>query len=270
MNAYSRADTGPERSDSATSDTSESAGSAADAKPVPESDVDPVLVAARQVIMEHGPRRATLSEVARRAGVSRMTVYRRFDTWDRILHHLLTLELAELMVAAEERVGKTPTARQRAVTASVFLSLAIGNHDLFRRVGEVDPEALLPLMTTRFGQTQRAASSHLSGLLSLGMTSQGGDGSVREEDPDVMAMTCVLLCQSFVFSAPALDANPFGPEIRDQLSLVLDAYLTPLSGPTQLPGPTPTPRPGPTPDPISNHDTRPTHDSRPTQREESS
>lgn len=193
----------------------------------PESSADRVLVAARSVIMEHGPRRATLAEVARRAGVSRMTVYRRFDTWDRIVSRLLTVELADLLVAAEKQAGEAPTARQRAVAASVSLSLAIGDHDLFRRVAEVDPEALLPLMTTRFGQTQRAASSHLSGLLSSGMSGKGGDGSVREEDPDVMAMTCLLLCQSFVFSAPALDTSPFGSEIRDQLSIAIDAYLSP-------------------------------------------
>ena len=179
--------------------------------------------------MEHGPSRATLAEVARRAGVSRMTVYRRFETWDRIVSAVLTIELAQLLRKAEVESTGAPNARTRAVRAMVALTLAIGDHDFLRRVAEVDPESLIPLLTRRFGQTQRAAVAHLEDLLSSGLPSPAGDGSVRDDDPRLMAMTCLLMCQSYALAGPALDAEPDGDAIRAQLAVAVDAYLTPPS-----------------------------------------
>ena len=40
--------------------------------------LDPLLSAARDCVMDVGFRRTTLADVARRAGVSRMTVYRQY------------------------------------------------------------------------------------------------------------------------------------------------------------------------------------------------
>jgi AcrR family transcriptional regulator len=198
-------------------------------EPLP-GELDPVLLAARQVIMEHGPRRATLAEVARQAGVSRMTVYRRFDSLDRLVSALLTVELSQLM--AELPLRRTPgtTTRQYAVDLVAAMTRAIAEHPLVERVLTVDPESMVPLMVQRFGQTQRSAAEHLAPVLAGGMASRGGDGSVREGNPEVLAQTCVTAAQAFVFGAQALDSHPRGDQVWQQWPAMVDGFLRPEPG----------------------------------------
>lgn len=188
---------------------------------------DPVLAAARAVIMAHGPRRATLSEVARQAGVSRMTVYRRFHSFDRLVADLLTAELSDAM-ASIRRVAPAHTNQREHVQYLVgALTDALAGHPLLRRVLRIDPESMVPLMTTRFGHTQRAAAGVLAPLLAAGMAGRGGDGSIRDADPEVLAQTIVTAAQAYVFAADALDAHPLGGQVRQQWPVMVAGYLTP-------------------------------------------
>ena len=194
---------------------------------------DPILAAARTVIDEQGTNKATISAVARQAGLSRMTVYRRFESWDAILSALLSQELAQLLEQATANPPQAATACEHAVHAAVLLTDAIGRNTLFRRMTEQEPQWLLPLLTTRFGQTQRAAAGKLEQLLKSGMTEFEGDGSVRNDDPAVMALTCLMLSQPFVFAAPALADHPSGERVRAELPMALSSYL---SGQPRHPG----------------------------------
>ena len=53
---------------------------------------DELLDAARACVLAVGVRRTTFSDVARRAGVSRMTLYRRYPDLDALLAALMTYE----------------------------------------------------------------------------------------------------------------------------------------------------------------------------------
>lgn len=194
---------------------------------VPAVADDPILEAARHVIMTRGPRRATLTEVARQAGVSRMTVYRRFESFDRLMSALLTQELAGILGDMPQPEGET--ARSRVVALVVAGTEAIADHPLVRRVLAVDPEYLTPLMVSRFGQTQRSAADLLAPLLAAGMASRGGDGSIRDADPAALALAGVVAVQSFIFAAPALSDRPEGPEVRRQLHPLINGLLRPLT-----------------------------------------
>ncbi|MFN8126118.1 MAG: TetR/AcrR family transcriptional regulator [Candidatus Nanopelagicales bacterium] len=202
----------------------------------PQAESDPLLAAARDVIMTHGPRRATLTEVARQAGVSRMTVYRRFDSFDRLISALLTAELADILGEIPATSGDT--AHERAVDLIVAGTEAISDHPLVRRVLAVDPEYLTPLMVQRFGQTQRASAALIEPLLAAGMTTRGGDGTIRDTDPAGLALACVTAVQSFIFAAPALDARPEGAAARAQVRPLIAGLLRPTdSAPTPAPAP---------------------------------
>ena len=186
--------------------------------------LDPIMRAAREVVMTHGPRRATVAEVARRAGVSRMTVYRRFESLDRIILELLTTELAQLLdqVAVDPAEG---TARERSAKAIARATKETANHPVLARILEVDPEALTPLMVSRFGHTQQAAAAALVPLLAAGMSSFDGDGSIPDGDPAVLAQAVVISLQSWVFASRAINALPNAQLLWNQLPALVAGML---------------------------------------------
>ena len=192
--------------------------------------LDPVLAAAKLVIMEHGPRRATLAEVARQAGVSRMTVYRRFESFDRLVSELLTAELAGLINRTAGAPEPRGSSRERAVAVVAHMTRGIAQHPLVVRVLQVDPESMVPLMVGRFGQTQRSSVQILEPLLSAGMTSRGGDGSIRDADPAVLAQGIVIAAQAYVFAAPAIADLPDPAAVWDEWEHMVTGMLLPASG----------------------------------------
>lgn len=192
--------------------------------------LDPVLTAAKHVIMEHGPRRATLAEVARQAGVSRMTVYRRFESFDRLVSELLTSELAGLINSTDAAPELDGNARDRAVAVVAHMTRGIAQHPLVVRVLQVDPESMVPLMVGRFGQTQRSSVQILEPLLSAGITSRGGDGSIRDADPAVLAQGIVIAAQAYVFAAPAIADLPDPAAVWDEWEHMVTGMLLPVSG----------------------------------------
>jgi AcrR family transcriptional regulator len=185
---------------------------------------DPILAAARSLALDVGFRRATIADVARRAGVSRMTVYRQFDDIDAIWSRLLTDELVGLLEDSAADLAALPTAREQLVQAAAVLADGISHHPLLRRALDLDPELVLPLVVDRLGSTQRAALARLEQLLHDGMA----DGSVRAEiDPAATAYAVLLTVQSFVFSARVIDARPDAAAVRAEIVPLLDRYLAP-------------------------------------------
>lgn len=176
-----------------------------------------LLEAAYGCVMDVGLRRTTIADVARRAGVSRMTVYRQHVDLSSLVGALLTRELVAVLDAAADEVAELPTARERLVEASILVVDRISRHPLYRRVLDVDPELLLPLVVDRFGSTQLAAREVVRRQLEEGQQ----DGSVRAADTSLQA-TCILITvQSFVFSARIV--QPL--RLSDELRVLLDGYL---------------------------------------------
>ena len=205
---------------------------AADVTPVPppradrpDRAPDAVLRAAKECVLDVGLRRTTLADVARRAGVSRMTVYRRYGDFGALVSELLTTELLVLVDAARDEVGALPTARERLVEAGVRVVERLAEHPLWTRVLELDPELLLPLVVDRFGSTQRAVVDHVAAQVVEGQQ----DGSVRPVDPRLAATCLLLTAQSFVFSARIVQAQHPAAETLAELRRLIDAYLRPAA-----------------------------------------
>src|SRR3954468_14556401 len=93
-----------------------------------------LLAAARDSVLAAGVRRTTLVEVARRAGVSRMTAYRAFPDVQALVVALMTEELGSAIEEATRLSRQLPTGRERLVASAVAVARAIPDNALFRRV----------------------------------------------------------------------------------------------------------------------------------------
>ncbi len=159
------------------------------------------LDAARACILDVGWRRATLTEVARRAGVSRMTIYRAWPDMPSVLGDLMTREwsevVAQAVAAADEACGESATAADRIVAEVVGTVSSLRENELFVRIVELDPHLLLPYLLDRRGRSQQAIAELTAGRIREGQA----DGSVREGDPVAMARALLLAAHGFVLSA---------------------------------------------------------------------
>lgn len=182
---------------------------------------DPVLVAARACILAVGLRRTTIADIARRAGLSRMTVYRQYGDLSAIVGALLTTELVALIDVAGAEVSRLTTGRDRLVAAAGLVVERLAVHPLWCRVLDLDPELLLPLVVDRFGGTQKAAIEVVAEQVRQGQA----DGSVRDGDPGLLATCLLLTAQSFVFSARIIAADHKQEHTSRELQRLLDGYL---------------------------------------------
>jgi AcrR family transcriptional regulator len=169
--------------------------------PVARDVPDAVLAATRASVLAVGVRRTTLTDVARRAGVSRMTLYRLVPDVTTLILEVMSREFATVIEAAETSARRRRTARARIAATTATVVRLLHDEPLFRRVLDVDPELLLPYLTDRFGTTQRIAVAHVRRMLAEGQQ----DGSVRRGDLDRMATALVLMVTPFVVSVRLLD-----------------------------------------------------------------
>lgn len=183
---------------------------------------DPYLDAARESILAVGVRRTTLTDVARRAGVSRMTLYRRWPDMQTLIADLMTREWLATATGTLARGSDGPAARRLAGTVVATVA-ALRVNPLFRRILEVDPELLLPYVLDRRGRTQDAILDLTVELLAAGQL----DGSVRDVDPEILARVVLLTAQGFALSAPIMGDAASLDQLGAELQLLLERYLSP-------------------------------------------
>ena len=185
---------------------------------------DGYLDAARACILDVGWRRTTLTEVARRAGVSRMTIYRTWADMPTLLGDLMTREWAGVVegVVAAEPPGATPADRLVHAVARTVGSLR--DNELFVRIVELDPELLLTYLLSRRGRSQDAILALLEAEVREGQAS----GDVRPGNPVALARTLVLAAHGFVLSAHTMvDDEVTEDELDAGLTDLLSRALAP-------------------------------------------
>ena len=179
---------------------------------------DLILDAARACVLAVGLRRTTLTDVARRAGVSRMTVYRRWPDMASLIGDLMTREWGALFT-----FPAAGTARQRLVEGIVDGVGALRSHPVFRRIVELDPEIMLPYLVDRRGTSQDRILDRLTAAIAEGRP----DGSLRAGDPALIARTLLLTAHGFVFSAHTMADDVTVTDLDAELRVLLDRYLSP-------------------------------------------
>ncbi|WP_299560932.1 TetR/AcrR family transcriptional regulator [uncultured Mycolicibacterium sp.] len=180
---------------------------------------DRILDAATDCLLAYGADRVTLAEIARRAGVSRPTIYRRWPDVRAVLATLLTRRITDALDA----VPGPGVGRAALVARIVALADRLRADEVITTVLRTRPDLAMVYIAERLGTSQQILVDAVAGDIELAQQ----DGSVRPGDPRRLAAMCLLITQSAIQSArmvePILDAEALDAE----LTRALDGYLKP-------------------------------------------
>jgi len=155
-----------------------------------------ILDAALELAAASGIRHLTMDDVARRAGVGRMTVYRRFGTKGALVDALAIRECRACLAMIAEALEPPEKVGFAERTASMFVAVfaVIRDHPLLARLARVEPEALLYELTRNHSAVFRLVREFLVGLIREGQAA----GELVAGDPEVLAELGLRLGASFV------------------------------------------------------------------------
>lgn len=184
---------------------------------------EPLLDAARDCILAVGWRRTTLTDVARRADVSRMTLYRRWPDMQTLLSDLMVREWSG--VAEQPETREPPASLEQLVGVVVSTVRGLRENALFRKIVEVDPDLLLPYLLDRRGRTQDSMLELVEAAIVAGRAEQ----VVRAGDAALMARAILLTTHGFALSAQTMADPSAGPTSDEAVTVdSLDAELRTL------------------------------------------
>jgi AcrR family transcriptional regulator len=181
-----------------------------------------ILDAALELCAASGVRHLTMDEVAERAGVGRMTVYRRFGSRERLEETLAVREARRCLAELDSTVDPgAPIADQIAQGMLTSLRL-IREHPLLERMARLEPAAALAALTAegsavfamgRAFVAARIAESQRAGMLDPGL------------DPEHAAEILVRLGFSFLLipdsALPLSDDERMGEMARTMIAPIL-------------------------------------------------
>ena len=121
-----------------------------------------ILDAALAEFVDFGLRRTTVDDVARRAGVGRMTIYRRFGRKEALVEAVMLRELARFLAELDGAVMRGTTVDEGLAEGFAFGIRSAREHPLFSRLLETEPEAFLPYVTLDGGPLVAAATEFVT------------------------------------------------------------------------------------------------------------
>lgn len=110
-----------------------------------------ILDAALAEILEYGLRRTSVSDVARRAGVSRVTVHRRLGSKTDLVRAVLLREAARFLAELQSLTDASASLEDRLVEGFSTGVQCAREHPLIGRLLVSEPDVVLPLLTVDAG-----------------------------------------------------------------------------------------------------------------------
>jgi len=180
---------------------------------------DRILAAAASCVRDFGVERVTVAEIARRAGVSRPTVYRRWPDTRTILASLLT----ERVTGAWRAVPARSAGREGIVARIVAVASRLRRDDLLLNVLRSAPELAMVYIADRLGASQQI----LIDLVAEELRKAQDTKTVRPGDPRQLAAMVLLITQSVIQSGQIVEPILTADAVSVELTHALNGYLHP-------------------------------------------
>lgn len=189
-----------------------------------------ILAAAARQVEDFGLRRFTIDDVARRLGVSRVTIYRYFPKRDRLVQAVLLRELHRFLERVGAAVEPWPTLEQKLVEGVVFAIGYLRRHRLLQRVLRTEPELLLPALTLRAGPILKAGREFIAGFARV--EAEQGGLPLTEAEIDAISELLARAVLSFLLTPDSV----LGMRTEQQVRAFAEHYLAPtLRALTRMP-----------------------------------
>lgn len=178
-----------------------------------------ILDAALAETLAHGIRRTSISDIARRSGVARQTIYRYWPDAQALFASLVTREVVAQLPA-------DPDAESYEALVDVLVDAAdrVRRLEIVDRLRDTDPELFARYILERLGTSQRLVHASLAAQVRAGQRA----GFVRPGDADARAAMLLLVLQGAVQSAPLveewLDAGAWRAELAAAVRGLLEVY----------------------------------------------
>ncbi|WP_058631757.1 TetR/AcrR family transcriptional regulator [Microbacterium sp. WHRI 7836] len=178
-----------------------------------------ILDAADALIERRGVHGVTVAELARRAELSRPTIYRNWNDADDVVRAALLRRVTTILSAFPATAATRP-----ALVDDVLRFIGLFRSDaLYARLLADEPEAFTRYTLQRVGSSQRM----ILGWLSAAIGTAQREGSVRDGAPQEMAVMLLLIAQSAVLSHGTVSDLISEAAWERELRAALDGLLRP-------------------------------------------
>ncbi len=154
-----------------------------------------ILDAAGELFGRRGIQRVTMEEVAKAAGVARVTIYRRFATKDVLIEHVVRREFRRYFDQFLRDIKQARTAADRVVVGFVSSLRAIRGNSLIGGLLAAEPDLLVPSLVGDEGRTLGTVREFIAGQL---RREQAAGTVATDLDVDLVAEMMVRISTSFL------------------------------------------------------------------------
>jgi AcrR family transcriptional regulator len=159
-----------------------------------------ILDAALGQFEDFGLRRSTMEDIARRCGLSRITIYRRFPKKENLIEAVVLRELRNFLGDLVSVGAPEATPEDRMVERVAFALLYLRNHPLLRRLLRTEPEAILPSLTVNGGPVVDLAREHSAALIRQDLFGSQAPPAEAERRIQTVAELGVRIVLSFILT----------------------------------------------------------------------
>ncbi len=183
---------------------------------------DRILQTALEEITEGGLRRFTVDRLAKRVGLSRVTLYRYFPGKEGILEAVLMRELRRFMTQVGEVVARYDTLDQRVVEGFIFALTWLRQHALLNRLLRKEPELILPLLTTHGTPVVTAARDFI-----VSFAREGDQSGLVQLDSQELQVLSEMLAR-LILSLVLTPESSVELQSEEQIRAVAETYVGPV------------------------------------------
>ena len=182
-----------------------------------------ILDCARALYIEYGLRRTTMEDVAKRAGIGRATLYRRFNDKEQLFQAVILRDVQRDLTNIQAAVARQKTFLDGLLEGYVMAVGLLHHNPLLSRLLTTEPDTVLPFLTTDFGAVMAYARNYIAPQIQRGQEA----GHIKRLPADVIAEMILRTIHSMMLTRVGV-INP-GDEasIRSFAQQFLRPLLTP-------------------------------------------